>query len=855
MGYYPQWLPVKIVPRNDGKTDKLPVDHRTLQVFPKGSDWQADPAATTTYENAAYLASILPGHGVGFLFTPLDPFFFIDIDYCFDGRTWNQLAQDVMLWFSGACMEISHSGKGLHIYGMYQSPGLEHGSTSKFIDVEFYTEKRIALVTGTGVTGNAGLDCTRTIEWLSANYFQPTGGDNSGDWWTTEPVEEYTGPQDDEELIKKALATKSAGSAFSVRASFFDLWTNNVEILAQVWPDPKPEKLYNYSKADGALAQHLAFWTGKNCERILQLMWKSGLAREKWNREDYLPRTIRGAVSLCTSVYSVGYKDGNGPEPDPEWPPLEGTKKQIEAASAIRAAKVAEYPDGKDKMMLITSAKFWLDNSRMNPIDIIAKITPVDNLTPRPTDTPVFTIGYQYLGIEQQLAHFAGCCYVLDSHKVFTPDGSMLKQDQFNAVFGGYLFEYHSGANCKPTKKAWEAFTENHLIRYPIAHSTCFQPSEEPGALVDRHGRKLVNAYVPVNMPATPGDPGPLLYHVSKLLPVQRDGEILISYMAACVQFKGKKFQWAPLIQGMEGNGKTLLTRCVAFCMGEKYVHMPPATEIGEKYNAWLFDTLLIGVEDIYIPEQKRELAEILKPMITATRYACRDMQKTQVMRDLVCNFMFNSNHKDAVRKTENDRHYCVFYTAQQTLNDLRRDGMDSDYFRWLYGWLEGGGYAIVHHFLQNYQIPDELNPAKGAVRPPETSSTRQAIIESLGGVEQQILEAIDEGRPGFAGGWVSSMALDNLLKMLRRESAIPINRRRGMLNDLGYDWHPHLNGGRVNNVVMPDNGKPRLFIKFGHLARNLKGASQIAKAYEQAQGVLKAEDVFGNHGKQEQNK
>lgn len=41
-------------------------------------------------------------------------------------------------------------------------------------------------------------------------------------------------------------------------------------------------------------------------------------------------------------------------------------------------------------------------------------------------------------------------------------------------------------------------------------------------------------------------------------------------------------------------------------------------------------------------------------------------MQQSQVMRDCYANFIFNSNYKDAVRKTENDRRYCVFYCKQQ---------------------------------------------------------------------------------------------------------------------------------------------------------------------------------------------
>ncbi|WP_236470083.1 primase-helicase family protein, partial [Escherichia coli] len=141
-------------------------------------------------------------------------------------------------------------------------------------------------------------------------------------------------------------------------------------------------------------------------------------------------------------------------------------------------------------------------------------------------------------------------------------------------------------------------------------------------------GLRHDNAYVPVTVASVPGDVTPFLTHLAKLLPVERDRDILLSYMAACVQYKGVKFKWAPLLQGVEGNGKTLFTLCVMEAVGSRYSHMPPAQEIGEKFNAWLFDKIFIGVEDIYVPEQKLELIETLKPMITGEYLAKRAMQQ-----------------------------------------------------------------------------------------------------------------------------------------------------------------------------------------------------------------------------------
>jgi hypothetical protein len=97
-------------------------------------------------------------------------------------------------------------------------------------------------------------------------------------------------------------------------------------------------------------------------------------------------------------------------------------------------------------------------------------------------------------------------------------------------------------------------------------------------------------------------------------------------------------------------------------------------------------------------------------------------------------------------------------------------------------------------------------------------------------------MEAIEQGIAGFKGGWVSSMALDKLLIRLQAGRRIPINKRRELMQSLGYDWHPGLRDGRVTMTVTPDGGKPRLYIKAGHEHTGLLGGGEIARAYEESQ-------------------
>jgi hypothetical protein len=515
-----------------------------------------------------------------------------------------------------------------------------------------------------------------------------------------------------------------------------------------------------------SLAMHLAFWAGRDCERIKRLMAKSALVRDKWEREEYVQDTISRACDTVTAV---------------------------------------------------------LQDKLPEPIGA-------------PSSAPKLVEGDTYVSIAQQFELFKGCTYIQDEHRILLPSGATVGPDQFKVAYGGYQF-IMDNANGKVEQDAWKCFTQSRAVRFPRSDTTCFRPDLDAGHVSDVEGFSAVNLYVPLKVPKTKGDVSLFLNHVKKLLPDERDAAILISYMAACVQHVGLKFQWAPVIQGVEGNGKSILMHVVAEAVGRKYSHFPPAAIIGEKYNDWLYKNVFVGVNDIYIPEDNIDLIEVLKPMITESFIAVRAMGTKQTMRQVCANFMFNMNPVDGMKKTRNDRRYCPLYCAQQNESDLKRDGLTSEYFNRLQTWLKKeGGYAATSEFLSSYPIPAEFGIACLLSRAPVTSSTETAIQASLGRVELEILERIEAGAVGFSGGWVSSHYLDLLISELRAESRYPRTKRRAIMQALGYDWHVGLPNGRTYNPVQPDGAKSVLYAKREHIINGIQSVTEITKAYSAAQ-------------------
>lgn len=769
---YNQFVAVKLIPdeAKPGKFKKLPINPHTLMAASS-----TDPATWGTFEQASAL-----GLPLGFVLTANDPFFCLDIDGALQSdNTWSPLANELMAAFPGAAVEVSTSGKGLHIWGTASAPA--HKCKNIGLGIELYHKERFIAFGRPDAIGDAWQDFGPHLQGVVAQYFPIvtlTGDEGEGEW-IEGPCEEWRGSTDDQDLLRRARKSESAAGVFG-GGTFEDLWTGNAERLALRYPDTTGEA-YDRSSADRALAQHLAFWTGRDCARIERLMRQSALVRDKWEslRGDhtYLRLTITTAVRDCRTV----------------------------------------CVDAKPPTMELIA------QGAQQPIAGIAtNITPVG----------VVRAGAAFVHPHEMQDVFKGCVYLEKLDRAFVPGKTEpVKSAAFKVKFGGNLFVIDDMSG-KTISDAWEAWTQCQTYRPPHASGTCFRPDLPHGDLVDNQGEWYVNTYLPADVACVPGSVDLFLDHMRRLLPDQRDRDILLAYMAAVVQYPGIKFAWAPVIQGTPGNGKTLLSTVLSEAVGRKYTVSPTKKQLDKEFNSWMADKILVTIEDITV---RRDLLEEFKTIITG-KVASIEMKGVDAeMRDVCCNFIFNCNPKDGVPKTSDDRRYAPFFTAQQSPEDLARDGMTGSYFMRLYGWLKQGGYAAITHFLRTYEIPDSLNPTTECQRAPDTSSTREAITVGRGAIEQEILEAIEEGREGFRGGFVSSTYLGKLIESGRRNVAL--SRRRALMESLGWIYHPSLVEGRVNNTVHPDGAKPRLYVhRNDSRLLALSTAADVARTYSDAQ-------------------
>lgn len=380
---------------------------------------------------------------------------------------------------------------------------------------------------------------------------------------------------------------------------------------------------------------------------------------------------------------------------------------------------------------------------------------------------------------------FKDCFFIERMGEIFSPRGRFMNSTKFNGQYGGKHFVITSTG--KTTDEPWKAALRSTIFTIPKVDHVRFLPDQPTFAVIeDNLGRRGLNTFIPAKTVATPGDVSIWLDWLARILPNATDRKILTDYLAHCVKYPGYKIPWAPMLQSTEGIGKTMFTEVLEYTLGDMYVYSPKAPELiksGSTFNAWQRGKLMIVVDEIRVDE-KRDLVEILKPMITQARIEIQSKGVDQDMEDNPANWLFFSNFKDAIPVNQNGRRYCILYSGLQSVGDLEAAGMDGPYFNRLWTWLRsGGGKQAIAYWLKNYPIEKGALP----VRAPQSSSHAEALYRSRSPIEIIIDEGISDNLPGFIGGYVSVTAALNRCKLVGGMRSPTARGVQNCLESMGY--------------------------------------------------------------------
>jgi primase-polymerase (primpol)-like protein len=274
--------------------------------YPYGVDGapgsSTDPSRWTDAATALAAARRFGDMGVAFVFTKNDPYVFIDVDNCVANGKWNDDARDTRARFPGAAFEVSQSHNGMHLFVAGKTPENFTGNIKN--GFECYRTDRFVALTGISSEGQIYDYGDALARFIADRFPATTPGANAPLTWTSGPIAEWNGPTDDEELLRQFLnepAAITATDAFRhllpdavkvatpVNASNADLFNANVDVLSKAYP--ATDDVFDHSAAAFALATRLAYWTGKDCERMQRFMNRAAFRRSKAYEQHDATRT------------------------------------------------------------------------------------------------------------------------------------------------------------------------------------------------------------------------------------------------------------------------------------------------------------------------------------------------------------------------------------------------------------------------------------------------------------------------------------------------------------------------------------------------------------------------------------
>ena len=254
-----------------------------------------------------------------------------------------------------------------------------------------------------------------------------------------------------------------------------------------------------------------------------------------------------------------------------------------------------------------------------------------------------------------------------------------------------------------------------NIYAIPTVYAQMYLPGEDQ--LVTLNGTEYVNTYNErtVPSPKTPNcaDDFKALKTVERhfeiLFPDSRERNIVLDFLAFTVQFPASKINWAILIQGVDGAGKSWMADMMSAVMGGVHTTSVPGNSLKEKYTKWAEGKKLVFIEEVRMHgANKYEIIDRMKPLVTNRSISIRRMGADLYEIINVTNYIMFTNYDDALPLDRNDRRYAVFRTAFLTKGSLERfKAANPGYFEALFEVLTWNVDVIRDWLLKRQISPD----------------------------------------------------------------------------------------------------------------------------------------------------
>lgn len=399
-----------------------------------------------------------------------------------------------------------------------------------------------------------------------------------------------------------------------------------------------------------------------------------------------------------------------------------------------------------------------------------------------------------------------GWVWVTDDDKWFRKDTEeWLTMQSFNAK---YNREVQIDGDTVKTA-SWVALED---LQLPTVTRGKYAPMMAPGRSVngvqitdlvfEQDGVKFVNTFRPSSVPVAcdfiDADGQRAVQIVLRHIGMIAGGrqvitDALLSWIAFNVQWQGLKIRWAPLIKGIEGDGKTFFGSLMGAILGRANVRNVSPTVLGTDFTGWAEGACVAVLEEIKLTGHNRyDILNALKPYITNTSVEIHRKGKDPYDADNTQNYMAFTNHGDALPLGDTDRRWMVVFTPYSTPAELEafiaKFGTTREaYFSELFECVEKHAASLRRWFL-DYHIADFFN-ANGTA--PITEEKASMISLSKSQEESLIEEVVEAGYPGVAKTALASSCLSDALQLSGADVALATTALNRVLVKTGWTKVP----------------------------------------------------------------
>jgi len=389
--------------------------------------------------------------------------------------------------------------------------------------------------------------------------------------------------------------------------------------------------------------------------------------------------------------------------------------------------------------------------------------------------------------------------YVSDKDQFYRIDSDeWLTIQGFNAKYNRNM---PTGDDGTITKSAsWTALED---YRIPTVTRQAYLPWAD--RIFDLNGVSCVNSYRPSSVPKAADSLTPIgrkavgviKKHIELLCgnrePIVRT---LIDWMAHNVQKPGVKIRWAPLIKGIEGDGKSVVGALMAAVMGQPNVRNVSPKVLGTDFTGWGEGSALVVLEEIKLTGHNRhDILNAVKPFITNDTVEIH--RKGQDGYDAIntTNYLAFTNFADALPLTDTDRRYMIVFTPFAKSEDLAAaiggGGSTKDvlaeYFRELNETIQQHR-ASLRRWLLDHRIDENFRPNSAA---PATEEKSVMVGMGVSDDEITVRDILEKGGVGITQEVFLSSYLSNEILQSGVEFNAATSGLNRLLSKIGYTRLP----------------------------------------------------------------